>query len=172
MYSTCKVSLAFAHESWLELKGHCRTYIRVIPDLLNGGLVEVTSIALEAVHLEGVLQAVKDVVRAEDAASLAELKALLLTGAVNILEPVVVLVGLGLTNVVLELDDVGIGDGIGLNGAENGSRALVNGANLESAGLGNSGHGESDSGSHCDECDGIEMKNVRVSTCDKLHRKD
>lgn len=63
MYSTCKVvELAFVHDSWLELKGHCETYIRVIPDLLDGGLVEVTSVALEAVHLEGVLQAVKDVV--------------------------------------------------------------------------------------------------------------
>lgn len=64
-----------------------------------------------------------------------------------------VLLGLSLTNVVLELDDVGIGDGIGLHGAENGSRVLVDGANLESAGLGNSGHGESDSGPHRDDCD-------------------
>jgi hypothetical protein len=126
----------------------------VVPDLLNDVLVEVTGIALEAANLEGVLQTVKDVVTSKNAASLTELKALLFAFSVDALDPALVLVDISLINVVLELDDVGIWNGVGLNIAEHGSRALVDGSNLERAGLGDGRHREGDNGPHCGDADG------------------
>lgn len=131
------------------------TYIRVVPDLLDDVLGKVASVALEVTNLEGVLQAVKGLVRAEDAASLAELKALLLAFIVDALDPVLVLVDTSLINVVLELDDVIVRNGVGLNIAEDGSRALVDGANLERAGLGDGRYRESDDGPHNDSPDDV-----------------
>ena len=144
----------------------------MVSDLLNDRLVEVTCVALEAIaNLEGVLQTVKDVVGAEDVASLAELKALLLDVGVDALDPVVVLGGIRLIDVVLELDDVGIGDGVGLDGAQHGGRVLVDGANLECAGLGNGRHGEGDNGPHGGGCDGLAREGRKLVNLRQQHQE-
>lgn len=128
----------------------------MVPDLLDDVLGEVTGIALEVTNLEGVLQAIKGLVGSKDAASLAKLKALLLAFIVDALDPAAVLVDTSLINVFLEFDDVVVRNGVGLNIAEDGSRALVDGANLERAGLGDGRHRESNNGPHNDGPDGCD----------------
>jgi hypothetical protein len=66
------------------------THIGVVADLLDDVLVEVTSIALEAVaNLEGVLHTREDIGHGRGEAALAELQTLLLTAIVDGLHPVV-----------------------------------------------------------------------------------
>ncbi len=114
-----------------DVTGMC-TYVWVVADLLNDIVVEMTSITLELVaEIESVLHASKNIIEAGDGAALAEFKALLLATAVNILNPGVVGLGLVAVDMVLELDDVGTGDGVGVGGIQNGSRVLMNGADLE-----------------------------------------
>lgn len=129
------------------------TYIGVVANLLNDVVVEVTSIATEArAEVKGVLHAGEDILDRVEETTLAELEGLLVAGAVHVRDPGVVRLGLGLVDVVLELDDVGAGDGIGVGGIEDGSGFVVDGANLEGDGLGQAGHGEGgDGGLHGDE---------------------
>jgi len=81
--------------------------IRVIPDLLDDGLMEVASIALEGVaNVERVLQPSINMVRRGIDGSLAKLKALLLSFGVDIFHPAVVLIGADLIDMIFELDDI------------------------------------------------------------------
>lgn len=138
--------------------------IGVVSDLLDNGLVEVASIALETItNLEGVLHALEDIIDNGDLAALSQLKALLLAIAVDVLDPSLVLRGRTVINVVLELDDVRVRDGISINGAQDGGGPLMDSANAERGGTGDGGQGESEGGPHDDEaaarsgkgCDGL-----------------
>lgn len=127
------------------------TYVGVIPDLLNDGLVKVAGVALEALaDVEGVLQTSKGLV-CEGSGALSQLKALLLAMAVDVLDPGVMIRRSCLINVVLELDDVRVRNGLGLDGAEDGSGPVMDGADAERGSVGDSRQGESEGGSHDDE---------------------
>ena len=52
---------------------------------------------------------------------------------------------------VLELDDIRVRDGLGFNGAQYGRRSLVNSANIERGGAGDSRDGEGKNAPHDDE---------------------
>lgn len=131
-----------------------RTYIGVVADLLNSLVVKVTSVAAEAVaEIKGVLHAGEDIVDGVKETTLAELEALLLAIVVNITDPGVVSLGLGLVNVLLELDDVGAGDGVDVGGIEDRGSFVVDGADLEGARLGDGSHGKGgDNGLHGEGC--------------------
>ena len=122
----------------------------MVADLLDHVLVEVTGVSLETItNLEGVLHAIEDgASEVINKATLAELEALLLHVTVNALNPGVVITSGRLVNVILELDDVRIRDGLGINGVEDGSRAVVDGLDGERGSLGDSGHGESERSPH------------------------
>lgn len=114
-----------------------RTYIRVVADLLDHRLVEVTGIALEAIKVVRVLGAGESINNGRAEVSLSKLKTILLTTIVNFLDPSVMLISLGVVNVLLELDNVRIGNDVGVNRAKQRSRSLVNGLGAERC-LGNS----------------------------------
>lgn len=125
----------------------------MVSDLLDGGLMEVTGVALEATgNVVGVLHASKSLLDGGSEASLAELKTLLLAIIVDVFDPVVVVVGLGLVDAVFELDDVRVGNDVSVDGAEDGSRALVDGLGAECR-LSDSRHGEGQNGLHDDDGD-------------------
>jgi len=125
--------------------------VGVIPDLLNDGLVKVAGVALEALaNVEGVLQTSKGLV-CEGSGALSQLKALLLAMAVDVLDPGVMIRRSSLINVVLELDDVRVRNGLGLDGAEDRSGPVMDGADAERGSVGDSRQGESEGGSHDDE---------------------
>lgn len=95
--------------------------VRVVSDLLDDGLIEMSRITLEAItNLEGVLQALEDIIGRGNSASLAELESELLGLAVDLLDPGVMLGRSRIIDVVLELDDVRVGNGLGVNRAEDG----------------------------------------------------
>jgi hypothetical protein len=149
------------------------THIRVVADLLDDVLVEVTGVALEGVaNLEGVLHAREDVIGGGAEATLAQLQTLLLAIVVHVLDPGVVVGGGRVIDVVLELDDVGVGDGVGLDGAQDGRGTIVDSLDAELGGLSHSGHGEGDDAAHCDGkrsllCFETEReREKRWSTCD------
>ena len=74
-------------ERWLG-----NAYVGVVSDLLDDGLIEVSSITLESLtNLEGVLQALEEILGRGDSASLSELQTDLLVVTVDLLDPVVVL---------------------------------------------------------------------------------
>jgi hypothetical protein len=91
--------------------------IGMVSDLLNDGLMEVAGVTLEVANLEGVLHAREGI---KGLTALAELKATLLTTLVNVLNPGVMVGGSVLIHMVLELDNVGVGDLLGLDRAEDG----------------------------------------------------
>jgi hypothetical protein len=70
---------------------------------------------------------------------------------VGVLNPHVVIVGSSAIDVVLELDDVRVWDGLGIDGAEDGGSLIVDGADAEGGSAGDSGHGQSEDGLHGDE---------------------
>ena len=106
-----------------------------------------------AYEIKGVLHAAKGILDGVKETALAELEAILLAIAVNISDPGMVSLGLGLVNVLLELDDVGAGNGVGVGGIEDRGRVVMNGANLKGRSLGKGGHGEGgDNGLHGESC--------------------
>jgi hypothetical protein len=125
--------------------------VRVVSDLLDHGLVKVAGVALEGLtNVKGVLQAREGLV-CEGNGSLSQLQTLRLALSVGVLNPHVVVGGSMLIDVVLELDDVRVWDGLGIDGAEDGSGLVVDGADAERGSAGDSGHGKSESGLHDDE---------------------
>lgn len=89
-------------------------YIRVPADLLDGGLIKVTGVAQEAsTDRVGVLQTIKDLAGEGRLATLPQLKLTgLLVGRVDVVEPDMVLRSVLVGDVLLELDDVAVGDGL------------------------------------------------------------
>lgn len=77
----------------------------MVSDLLDHGLVEVTSVALETIaNLEGVLHALENALGGDGA--LSQVKASLLAIGVDVLDPSVVIISRGIIDVILKLDDV------------------------------------------------------------------
>lgn len=103
--------------------------------------------------LVGVLEAIEDVIDDGELGALSQLNALLLTSAVNLLDPAVVVGSRGARDVLLELDDVSVWDGLGVGRGQDRSGTIVDGVDTEgrcscSAGC----ERESDEASHCDGC--------------------
>lgn len=90
------------------------TYVRMSPDLFNGLIIEVAGIAGEvSANLVGVLQALKERIGKGRLATLPQLKfPSLLVSAVDRAQPDVVVGSLLVVHVLLELDDVAVGDGL------------------------------------------------------------
>jgi hypothetical protein len=123
----------------------------VVSDLLDHGLVKVAGIALEGItDVKGVLQAREGLV-CERNGALSQLEALSLALLVCVLNPHVMVAGSGMVNMVLELDDVRVWDGLGIDGAEDGSGLVVDCADAERGSAGDSRHREGESGLHGDE---------------------
>lgn len=123
----------------------------MVADLLNHIGVEVASIALEAIaNGEGVLKATKDLTNDIIDTSLAKLEVLVVSiGAlVDGLDPAVVASGGSVINVVLELDDVGVGDVIRIDSAQDGSGVAVDSFSAERRSLGEGRQRESGDGAH------------------------
>lgn len=140
-----------------QAKGLLKTYIRVSPDLLDGLIVEVTGVTgEETTNLVGVLQAAKDLIGEGELATLPQLKLpSLLAGAVNRVQPDMVVGGTLLVHVLLELDDVFIGDHLSVGRRQDRGSITVNGAgsksrNNGSRGTGRKGKGEGSDASHYD----------------------
>lgn len=97
-------------------KGASSTYVGVSPDLLDGFFVEVAGIAGEAAaDVVGVLQSSIDGIREGKLATLPQLElASLLAGSMDRVQPDVVVGGLVTVDVLLELDDVAVGNGLSL----------------------------------------------------------
>lgn len=127
-----------------------QTYIRVVANLLDHIRVEVTGIALEAfANGERVLESTKDLPDDVVDAALAELEILVVIAAlVNGLDPAVVARCSRVIDMVLELNDVGVGNMVGVNSAQDGSRVAVNGLGAQRSGLGDSRQRESGKGTH------------------------
>lgn len=123
--------------------------IRVVTKLLDDRFVEVTGIALEAIaDAEGMLHTGEELSDIRELAALAKLKPLLLALIVNVLNPAVVMGHSVVIDMILELDDVGVGDGISLNGGEYRGRKVVNGLDTKRRGLDNRRSGESKCATH------------------------
>lgn len=87
------------------------TYIRMSADLLDDGIIEMARVAQEITSdVICVLDTFEDVGGEGELAALSELRSLVLALEVDVLHPAVVVGGSSLGNVLLEDDDVGIGD--------------------------------------------------------------
>ena len=107
-------------------------YIRVPPDLLDDLFIEVARVAEEVLaELESVLQAVEDIVHERNLAALPQLRKLIDTRAVDLLDPGVVILSGGVGYVLLELDDVRVGNHFGVRRRENGGGVAMNGLMAE-----------------------------------------
>lgn len=117
-----------------------KAYIRVPPDLLDGLLIEVASITKElGADLVGMLQAVEDIVNQRELTTLLEVYPLVLTSGVELLDPSVVIRHLLLSYVLLELDNVGIWDDLGVGRGKNGRSLAMDGFNRSTWCRGSSG---------------------------------
>jgi hypothetical protein len=87
------------------------TYIWMPPDLLDDVLVKVSGIAQEVLsNVVGVLQSSENIIQERKLAALPQLCHLELSCIVDILHPAVVVLGAAGGNVLLELDDVLVGN--------------------------------------------------------------
>lgn len=90
------------------------TYIRMPADLLDDSIIEVASVAQEiAADLQGVLETTESIGNITNQGKLTtfpEFRALDLTVSMDLLDPGVVVGDRGLGYMILELDDVGVGD--------------------------------------------------------------
>lgn len=117
-----------------RLGGHeaSEAHIRVPPDLLNGGLVEMTRVADEAsANGVGVLETVVDLGHEREFVALAQLVPRSLVSGVQVLDPRVMVGSRVLGDVWLEGDHVRVGNDLRLDGGEDGSSLAMDGANAE-----------------------------------------
>lgn len=133
-----------------------QTYIRVPADLLDGGIVEVTGVAEEAsTNRVGVLQTIKDLSSEGRLATLPQLElTCLLVGRVDAVKPDVVLRGMLIIYMLLELDDVTVGESLCVGRGQERSSIRVNGLGAERGddGRGDAGReGESSEALHDDD---------------------
>lgn len=91
-----------------------KTYVGVVPDGLNSVIVEVSGITGECTaDAVLVLQTLKDRVNKRELATLPQLElAGFLAGSVDGVEPDMVVGGMLVCHMVLEFDDVPVGDGL------------------------------------------------------------
>ena len=110
--------------------------------------------------LVGVLEAIENVVNnGELGALLSQLNTLLLTRRVNLLDPAVVVRSRGARDMLLELDDVSVWNGLSVGGGQDRSGTIVDGVDTEgrcscSAGC----ERESDEASHCEVGNGAKER--------------
>lgn len=141
-------------------------------DLLDDLIIEMASVAQEVLaNLVGVLQAAEDIVNQGDLAALLEVGANVLARGVNLLDPALVCRGRVLGYVLLELDDVRVGDRLGVGRRKNGRGIAVDGLKADlwrrcSA----SCERESDNASHCDWFKG-RAKSMQPVTSTKAKRE-
>lgn len=131
------------------------TYIWVPADLLDDRLIEMTRVAQEATgDIVCVLDTLEDIGRDGELGALAELGPLALAGLVGVVDPELVVSGLGLRDVLLEDDDVGVGDRLCVYGGDDGSSIAVDGLGAEGrCRRCQGGDGEGDkSGAHDEAC--------------------
>jgi translation initiation factor IF-1 len=108
------------------------TYIWVPADGLDGLVVKVARVADHAADdVVCVLQPVEDLRRHGELRPLAQLHALAGALCVDALDPVVVLLGVALLDVLLEDDHVRVGHLLGLRRRQDRRRVLVDGADLQ-----------------------------------------
>ena len=106
--------------------GRACTHVGVLADLVNDGLVKMTRVTHErSCDVVGVLHAVEDRVKNRKLRALAQLHLGVLSVLVNVLDPVVVSGGQRLVDVVLEDDQVGVRDLLGINRRDEGSSISV-----------------------------------------------
>lgn len=87
------------------------TYIRMSSDLLDDGIIEMPGVTHEITsNLICVLDALEDISRERELPSFSEFSSDILALEVDVLHPAVVVGGSSLSDVLLEDDDVGIGD--------------------------------------------------------------
>lgn len=100
------------------------------PDLFDGLIVEVAGVAGElTTNLVGVLQTFKELVAEGELATLPQLKLpSLLVGAVNGVQPDMVVGRLLVVHMLLELDNVAVGDGLSVGRRQDRGSVAVNGA--------------------------------------------
>ena len=96
-------------------------------DLLDDLFIEVARVAEKVLaELESVLQAVEDIVHERNLAALPQLGKLIGTRAVDLLDPGVVVLSGGVGYMLLEPDDVRVGDDFGVGRRENGGGVAMN----------------------------------------------
>jgi hypothetical protein len=101
-----------------------QTYIRVISDLLDSLLIEVTRVSEQrAGNVVGVLEAAVDGALLQIASAVA--------GGMDILDPGMVIRSLGITDVLLEDNDVGVWDFYGIDRGQDRSSILMDGADIK-----------------------------------------
>lgn len=133
-----------------------KTYIRMPANFFDGSLVKVAGVAQEAsANRIGVLQAIKDLAGEGRLATLPQLELTgLLVGRVDIVEPDMVLRGVLIRDVLLELDDVSVRDGLRVDRGQQGGSITVDslGAERRDDSRRDAGReGESSKALHC-EC--------------------
>lgn len=111
------------------------TYIGVSPNLLDDILIEVAGVAEEAAgDVVGVLEALKHLVDDGELRALAQLGPLGLARAVDLLDPGVMSGRIIVLDVALELDDVRVGDLLGVDRGDDGSSVVVDRAGVQDRG--------------------------------------
>jgi hypothetical protein len=111
-------------------EGEC-AYIGVSPDLLDGLVIEVARVAHQRANVVCVLEALEDIGGERELGPLAQLHAFALALGVDVLDPAVVVLGIGMLDVLLEDDHVRVGHLLGLCRRENGRGIFVDGADLK-----------------------------------------
>lgn len=97
-------------------------------ELLDDGVIEMARVAKElATNLVGVGETTEDLVYEGELPTLPKLDPLLLPGAVNLLNPRMVVGGGRVGHMLLELDNVRVGDHFGINRRDNGYSPIMDG---------------------------------------------
>ena len=135
------------------------TYIGVLPKLLDGGILEMARVAKEvASNLEGVGETTVSVVGNGEVTALPKLNALLLTITVELLDPGLVIRSARVAHMLLELDNVGVGDLLSICRGKERCDTIVDGLVAErwrcQHGGGRIHQGEGEGGLHDDGCVG------------------
>jgi len=113
-------------------KGLEATYIRMSSDLLDGRVIEMPRVAQETIgDIVCVLETLEDIGRDRELGTLSELSSLNLNLGMDILHPGVVISGGCLRDVLLEDDDVGVGNFNRVGRGEQRSNALVDGLGVQ-----------------------------------------
>jgi hypothetical protein len=118
MYSIWRVSKA--------LQQRRPTYIWMTTELLDDSIVKVAGVAQEATcNVVGVLETIKGLVEERDLGSLLQLQLAVLVSGVDAGDPRVMGGSLGLLDMVLELDDVRAGNGLGVGRSQERSHIVI-----------------------------------------------
>lgn len=125
MYSTCCQSVLVGG---LPHTARDSTYIRVPPDLLDGLVIKMAGVPEEILaNLVCMLQTVKHVVDQRHLAALLQVLASVLAGGVDVLDPSMMGRSRAVIDVLLELDDIRVGNNLGIRRGENRGMFAIDG---------------------------------------------